>query len=130
MIIGINHKAFHVVDMERSLEFYCDKLGFKKTFELKTDEGEPWIVYLKIAEGSFIELFYGGEKGPRNRSDHICFEVVNIHETAEEIKSKGITLASDVKKGKSLDYQFWIQDPDDNWLEFMEISPESLQRNS
>ena len=50
MIIGINHKAFHVVDMERSLEFYCDKLGFKKTFELKTDEGEPWIVYLKKAE--------------------------------------------------------------------------------
>lgn len=32
MIKGINHKGFHVVDMERSLEFYCNKLGFKKAF--------------------------------------------------------------------------------------------------
>ncbi len=128
MIKGINHKAFHVVDMERSLEFYCDKLGFEKAFELNSDAGEPWIVYVKVVEGTFIELFYGGEKGSRNRSEHICFEVDDINETAEEIKAKGITLASDVKQGKSLDYQFWIQDPDGNWLEFMEIHPDSPQR--
>lgn len=130
MIKGIHHKAFQVVDMERSLEFYCSQLGFQKAFELEQSDGSPWIVYIKIAEGSFIELFYGGSGGEKVQVDHICFEVEDIHETADELKEKGVSFAADIVQGKDYNYQFWVKDPDGNWLEFMEIHPDSPQKNS
>lgn len=130
MIKGINHKAYHVVDMERSLDFYCNKLGFEKAFEINGDNGEPWIVYIKVADGCFLELFYGGEASEKNQADHICFEVDDIHETADKLKEKGVTLALDITQGKALNYQFWVRDPDGNWLEFMEMHPDSPHLNS
>lgn len=130
MIKGINHKGYHVTDMDRSLEFYCDKLGFKKAFELNGDNGEPWIVYVKVADGCFVELFYGGQEGERDRAEHICFEVDDIQETAETLESRGVQLATPITQGKALNYQFWIQDPDGNWIEFMEMHPDSPHLNS
>lgn len=130
MIKGINHKAYHVTDMERSLNFYCNKVGFKKAFELNKPNGDPWIVYVKVADGCFIELFYGGREEVKNRAEHICFEVDDIHETAEQLKKRGISLETEITQGKALNYQFWIRDPDGNWLEFMEMNPESLHMKS
>jgi catechol 2,3-dioxygenase-like lactoylglutathione lyase family enzyme len=130
MIKGINHKAFHVADMERSLDFYCNKLGFKKAFELNQPSGEPWIVYVKVADGCFIELFYGGAEGDRDRAEHICFEVDDIRETADQLKKKGVHLAEEISQGMALNYQFWVIDPDGNWLEFMEMHPDSPHMKS
>ena len=61
MITSLAHVAFHVTDMQKSLDFYCGVLGLTKAFELHDDEGQPWIVYLKVCKGQFIELFYNGE---------------------------------------------------------------------
>ncbi len=58
MIKGIGHLAFTVKEMDASLHFYCDILGFKKLFELNTTDDQPWIVYLKVSDGQFIELFW------------------------------------------------------------------------
>ena len=60
MITGIGHVAFRVTDLERALEFYCDKLGFHEAFRLDREgEPSPWIVYLQIGPGQFVELFPG-----------------------------------------------------------------------
>lgn len=125
MIIGFNHIAFKVVDMERSLDFYCNKLGFKKAFDLNRPNGDQWIVYVKVAEGCFIELFYGGVECEKERANHICFEVDDIYETAEKLKNKGLTLAVEASQGVDLNYQCWVIDPDGNWVEFMQLNPES-----
>lgn len=130
MIKGIHHKGFHVVDMDETLDFYCNKLGFERAFDLDTDEGEPWIVYVKITEHSFLEFFYDGSKGEKNQLDHICFEVDDIHEAAKQVRDNGILFAQEVSKGKDNNYQFWIKDPDGNWIEFMEMQPDSPQMKS
>jgi lactoylglutathione lyase len=71
MITGIGHVAFRVTDLERALHFYCDMLGFREAFRLDREgEPSPWIVYLQIAPGCFIELFpgvvaTGARLGPR-----------------------------------------------------------------
>ena len=55
---GIGHVAFVISDLERSLDFYCNKLGFYRAFNLDREgTPSPWIVYIQIAPGHFIELF-------------------------------------------------------------------------
>ncbi|HEY5586801.1 MAG TPA: VOC family protein [Ruminiclostridium sp.] len=135
MFKRIGHTAFTVENMENSLHFYCDVLGIKKVFELKEpNTGAPWIVYLKVTDGQFIELFYGGNK--KNQWDsstigynHICLEVENIQEIANSIKSKGATLDSEPKQGIDFNWQCWISDPDGNRIEFMQLDPKSPHMN-
>jgi catechol 2,3-dioxygenase-like lactoylglutathione lyase family enzyme len=135
MIKGIGHLAFVVENMEKSLSFYCNVLGFKKAFELNKDNGEPWIVYLKVREGQFIELFYGGSKEVTTDFStigysHLCLEVEDINEIANHIKSHGLTLDDEPKQGADLNYQCWVRDPDGNRIEFMQLHPESPQNNA
>ncbi|MDZ7836130.1 MAG: VOC family protein [Alkalibacterium sp.] len=130
MIRGIHHKGFHVKDMEKTLDFYCETLGFRHAFDLKDEDGNPWIEYVKIADGSFLEFFYGAEEEEKKQYDHICFEVDDINETAERLKDKGVEFAAEVITGKDNNKQFWLRDPDGNWLEFMELHPDSPQMTS
>ncbi|MBS4204843.1 VOC family protein [Lederbergia citrea] len=132
MIKGIGHLAFTVEDMEKSLHFYCDVLGFKKLFELNTEDNEPWIVYLKVCEGQFIELFYGGSKNVTMDHttigySHLCLEVTDIHEIADHMKSHGLTLDVEPKQGLDHNYQCWVKDPDGNRIEFMQMHPDAPQ---
>ncbi len=56
MITGIGHAAFRVTSLQRALDFYCNKLGFSEAFRLEQEgQPSPWIVYIQIAPGSFIE---------------------------------------------------------------------------
>jgi catechol 2,3-dioxygenase-like lactoylglutathione lyase family enzyme len=136
MLKGNAHIAFVVSDMDKSLHFYCEVLGFQKAFDLDDDEGKPWINYLKVAEGQFIELFYGGKREyvhhPRNAgSTHVCFEVDDIFEIADRLKNHGIKLDIEPKRGKDFNYQCWTKDPDGFPIEFKQLdlpSPQSQSR--
>jgi catechol 2,3-dioxygenase-like lactoylglutathione lyase family enzyme len=136
MIKRIGHTAFVVSNMEESCRFYSDVLGFKQIFELKRPEtGEPWIVYLKVMEEQFIELFYGGEKSIETDITtigyhHLCLEVEDIHTVANHLKESGITLDKEIKQGFDLNYQCWVSDPDGNRIEFMQYHPDCPQLKS
>ena len=133
IVTGIAHTAYHTEQMDNMLDFYCDKLGFKHAFTLKDDNGNPWIQYIKIADNSFIELFYAKpgqtEKGD-SRYSHLCISVNDINAIADYLKSKGITITSGPSQGKDKNWQCWCADPDGNRIEFMRISPDSLQAQS
>ena len=87
MITGIAHNAVTVRDMQESLRFYTEALGFIKAFEIdRPENGAPWIVYLSVAPGQFLELFYGGtEDNPWRDTligfNHFCFEVDDIFQS-------------------------------------------------
>jgi lactoylglutathione lyase len=128
MIKGIGHVAFNASDMEASLKFYCKVLGFTKAFEIRDDEGKPWINYIKVRDGQFIELFYGSPNANTPQSySHLCLEVEDINKIAERIKSFGIVLDAEPIQGKDLNYQCWVRDPDGNRIEFMQMHPDSPQ---
>ena len=129
MIKRISHIAFDVYDMEKSLDFYCNILGFKKVFEIRDDDENPWIEYIKVADGQFIELFYNRQnEGSQGSYSHLCLEVEDINEIADRLCEKGITIDSGPTMGKDKNYQCWAKDPDGNRIEFMQIMPDSLQK--
>lgn len=134
MIKGIGHLAFEVKDMDKSMDFYCNALGLKKAFDLRDEKGNPFIQYLKVSENQFIELFYAKvdkEKANGDRSySHMCLEVDDIYKTVESIRSKGVHIDSEPVRGKDLNYQSWIRDPDGNRIELMQMDPDSPQAKS
>ena len=106
---------------------------FKKAFEIANPEtGAPWIVYLAIAPGQFLELFYDGtEENPWRDSlfgfNHFCFEVNDICQTVDRIRGAGYTIDIEPKQGADKNWQAWVTDPNGIRIELMKIDPESLQ---
>lgn len=98
---------------------------------------QPWLTYIKIAEGQFIELFRGDqilERANALASDpfrtgyaHMCIEVEDIKEAVKEIESKGLKFRRPVSYGPDCSYQAWIDDPDGNQIELMEYTSESYE---
>lgn len=129
----IAHIAFNVKNIERSLEFYSEKLGFPKIFEMHLQDGRT-IDYLKISDTQFIELFYGegvDTQIPTEKVsyEHFCFEVADVRALREELVSKGIKIDAEPSVGLDNNTQLWISDPDGNRLEFMEYGENALQFN-
>ena len=129
MITGIGHVAFTISDLDRSLDFYCNKLGFRKAFHLDR-EGmpSPWIVYLQIAPGHFIELFPGGqgENKPRPLGyNHFCLLVDDLAATLKELEARGLPISGEPTLGLDNNWQYLISDPDGNPVELMQIMANS-----
>lgn len=101
MINGIGHAAFGVRDIEKSLHFYCDILGFQRAFELKNvnpnrpPSDVPQIYYLLIGNGQFLELFPAPDDdgwpavSPRSFR-HLQFEVDDMQGTISELQARGL----------------------------------------
>lgn len=133
MITAIGHVAFRVTDLDRALGFYCGKLGFHEAFRLDREgQPSPWIVYLQLAEGQFLELFPGGEgdvapRGRRAGYNHFCLLVDDLDATLESLRGAGVTVDGEPKVGMDGNRQYWIADPDGNEIELMQIMPGSRQ---
>lgn len=128
MKYSIGHSAYYVADMKASLYFYVEQLGLEHSFSIQDNEGKPWIEYLKVGNGQFIELFYGGEGNQGSCSyAHLCLQVADIHACADELEQKGVLIDTLPIQGKDLNWQCWVHDPDGNPIEFMQIHPESPQ---
>jgi lactoylglutathione lyase len=131
MITGIGHVAFYVSDLEQSLHFYCDILGFQRAFDLDREgTPSPWIVYLQIAPDHFIELFPGGTGENKTLPvgyNHFCLTVDDLAATLKELAARGLPISGAPVQASDKNWQYWIQDPDGNRIELMQITSDSPQ---
>lgn len=132
MITGLGHTAFRIRDLEQALDFYCNKLGLREVFRLEREgEPSPWIVYIQVAHNQFIELFPGaqGEIPSRNGAgyNHFCLVVDDVHATLREFERRGLTISGEPQQGLDTNWQYWLNDPDGNAIELMQIMPASPQ---
>lgn len=129
MITAIGHVAFIISDLDRSLDFYCNKLGFRRAFQLDREgTPSPWIVYLQIAPGHFIELFPGGhgENEPRPLGyNHFCLLVDDMATTLKELEARRLPITGEPVRGLDNNWQYWLKDPDGNAIELMQIVSDS-----
>lgn len=130
MEMKLAHLAFTVSDMEKSIAFYCGGLGCTHAFSIADPQtGKPWIEYLRVGTGQFIELFYPGEGfAPCAGSYlHVCLEVADCEAFVKELESRGVPILIYPKKGNDHNTQAWVADPDGNRIELMQIDPTSPQ---
>jgi lactoylglutathione lyase len=131
-IAGLAHVAIKVTDLDRSLDFYVNKLGFPEMLRLHKDDGSTWLVYLKITDSQYLEVFPGAEndRAPgwnANGMNHMCLAVEDIEGLVKEIEAAGIPLLLPLKLALDGNLQAWIEDPDGNRIELMEMAADSLQ---
>ena len=157
-IKNIGHISFNAKDMNAMLHFYGDILGMKRQFtltlgelceSLKKQYGEnitseqqgilqalgsigkkPWIEYLKLADGQFIELFHDLGHTTRtieNRSENYGFtkfnyEVTDIVELRDHFVKEGIKIDADIHITPDGSKEIVVHDPDGNEVQFTEYS--------
>lgn len=129
---SIGHVALRVADMDRSLAFYRDRLGFEEMMRLHHDDGSLWLVYLRITNVQFLELFPRGigERAPDRTVtaiNHFCLECDDLDATAAALRAAGVDLTVEPKTGADRNRQCWIEDPDGNRIEFMQMAADSMQ---
>ena len=132
MITGIGHAAYRVRDVEASLDFYCNKLGRQEMFRFNRDSGELWLIYVRVTDTTFIELFPNGNDEvaltPTTRGyTHLCLNVDDMGRTLKELASRGLEITGEPKRGRDGNIQYWIADPDGNRIELMQMMPDSMQ---
>lgn len=131
-ITGFGHVAIKVKDLETSLAFYRDKLGFPEMLRLHNDDGAVWLVYLRVTDLHYLEIFPGAEneRAPgwnANGVNHMCLTIDDLDATTARIKQAGIALTAEIQNGLDGNRQAWIEDPDGNRIELMEMAPGCLQ---
>jgi lactoylglutathione lyase len=125
------HAAIRVADVDNSLAFYA-RIGIPEMFRLHRDTGELWLIYLRVTDDQFIEVFpdaTGTEAHDpmSNGLNHICLAVANLAETVAELEKLGIPLFMPMKEGPDRNWQAWIKDPDGNRIELMQMAGNSMQ---
>jgi len=133
---SLGHIAFKVKDLVASLAFYR-KLGFPEMLRLLNDKGEPWIVYLRITDELYLELFPRGvgERVPPENNvgmTHLCLTSPDLDTTEAHLKSVGIPLSRprNPKPGVDGNRGMWIEDPDGNRIEIMEMAANCIQHQA
>lgn len=110
MIKAIEHIGILTKDLQQSVEFYTDVLGFSISAKIEMKEVGLSAIFIekngskielmgyrgtipKRSEG--IEIIMGGSSIPIN--DHITFSVDDIGATVTEIKEKGVEFCLEPK---------------------------------
>jgi len=131
-ITSLGHVALKVKDIEKSLAFYTGKLGFPEMLRLHRDDGRLWLIYLRITDDQYLELFpeAATDRAPAdtaNGVNHFCLTVDGIEDVVKELQARGVPLFRPLKEGADYNRQAWVEDPDGNRIELMEMSPRALQ---
>jgi lactoylglutathione lyase len=116
------HTMVRVSDLDKSLDFYCNKLGLKQVRRMDHEAGRFTLVFV-AAEGQedcAIELTYNWDPeqyaGGRNFG-HVAYEVDDIYATCQQLMDAGVTINRPPRDGKMA----FVRSPD-------AISIELLQR--
>jgi lactoylglutathione lyase len=129
---SLGHIALKVQDLEASVAFY-EKLGFSEFLRLLEDDDKPWIVYVRFEDNLYLELFPGGKTRVDQQAtgtNHLCLTVQDIEATARYLAEVGIPLTAPLnpaRRGVDRNRGMWIEDPDGNRIEIMEMAPNCIQ---
>jgi lactoylglutathione lyase len=117
------HTMVRVADLDRSLDFYCNKLGLTELRRVEVPQGRFTLVFLGADENpeSQVELTCNWDPeaytGGRNFG-HLAYQVDDIYAVCQRLLDAGVTINRPPRDG----HMAFIRSPDG-------ISIELLQRS-
>ena len=123
----LSHVCLNTADLQRTVQFYCEKLGCKVIHEYRNAHSEVYGVYLLVNNNTYLEFFKSDANSDApSRFRHLCFEVSDIQEWAKAMGKQGFVV--EPRRGRTDGVlQFNINDPDGNIIEFHEYDEHCVQ---
>ena len=115
------HTMVRVTDIDKSLDFYCAKLGLKEVRRYDNEKGRFTLVFLAAPgdEDAQVELTYNWDPevygGGRNFG-HLAYEVDDIYATCKRLMEGGVTINRPPRDGRMA----FVRSPDNISIELLQ----------
>lgn len=115
------HTMVRVADLQKSLNFYCDKLGLQELRRYDNDSGRFTLVFLAAPgdDDAQVELTYNwdGEDYREGRNfGHLAYAVDNIYESCQRLLDGGVTINRPPHDGRMA----FVRSPDNISIELLQ----------
>ncbi|HET9903089.1 MAG TPA: lactoylglutathione lyase [Xanthobacteraceae bacterium] len=127
------HTMLRVRDLQRSLDFFCNKLGMQELRRYDDERGRYTNVFLvapddqalvtesrrRGREGPVLELTYNWDPedyGEARYFGHLAFEVDDIYATCERLRKAGVTINRPPRDGRMA----FVRSPDNQSVELLQ----------
>ena len=120
-----DHAAFQVSDINRSIDFYVNKLGFKLLSNEVNEEEQEAFAFVVNGDAR-IELLqdlagpYEKPEIKRPYCPHFCLETIDMDQTVKILKANGINIIRGPLEIAGEETWIYFSDPDNNVLEFIQ----------
>ena len=115
------HTMVRVTDLDRSLDFYCNKLGLEELRRIDVEAGRFTLVFLAApGDGEAqVELTHNWDPeeytGGRNFG-HIAYQVDDIYATCQRLMDGGVTINRPPRDG----HMAFVRSPDGISIELLQ----------
>ena len=118
------HTMVRVTDVEKSLDFYCDKLGLVELHRKDSEQGRFTLIFLAAPgdEDAQVELTWNWdseEYGEGRNFGHLAYQVDDIYAACQRLMDGGVTINRPPRDG----HMAFVRSPDG-------VSIELLQKGS
>ncbi len=122
------HTMVRISDIDKSLDFYCSKLGMREVRRTESEAGRYTLVFLAAPEDSgrataerapLLELTFNWDPeayGEGRNFGHLAFEVDDIYATCERLSQAGVTINRPPRDGRMA----FIRSPDNISIELLQ----------
>lgn len=122
------HTMVRVTDVEKSLDFYCGKLGMREMRRMENEAGRFTLIFLAAPDdrrraadekAPLLELTYNWDPeayGEGRNFGHLAFEVDDIYATCARIAAAGVTINRPPRDGRMA----FVRSPDNISIELLQ----------
>jgi len=115
------HTMIRVLDLDQSVDFFVNKLGFVETRRKENEAGRFTLVFMATAHGEpEVELTYNWDQetaySEGRNFGHLAYSVENIYDYCQMLIDKGITILRPPRDG----YMAFIRTPDQISIELLQ----------
>ena len=115
------HTMVRVTDLDSSVKFFCDVLGFTETRRYVSEQGRFTLVFVAPDESPDcpVELTYNWDPEVYDEGrnfGHLAYEVDNIYEYCQMLMDNGVTINRPPREGRMA----FIRTPDNISIELLQ----------
>lgn len=127
-LVGLNHVAISVSDLNAAVAYYTKTLGFPEAFRNLDEKGQPTLVYVQISKNTFIELQPANPQRPPGLN-HLGIHVENMAAATAMFKQRGANV-SETRVSPTKAVLANITDPNGIRIELAELPADSEHRKA
>ena len=115
------HTMVRVTDVEKSLDFYCDKLGLVELRRQESEQGRFTLIFLAAPgdEDAQVELTWNWdpeEYGEGRNFGHLAYQVDDIYAACQRLMDGGVTINRPPRDG----HMAFVRSPDGVSIELLQ----------